>query len=147
MQRPRDFRITARSFAIPVTLRELEIFDHYERRVSLWAELQKIPGVRDVDYNGHFGLYVFLTVDKEYDNDKTLYAISDVMNRLGSQQIYQIWQETSDDCWTMTTTDKVDKLKADGLIGMTAELILEFPARSLDEALDVYEETLAEYNE
>jgi hypothetical protein len=35
----------------------------------LVERLSLVPGVTDVDYSGHFGHYVFLTLEAEYDND------------------------------------------------------------------------------
>ena len=82
----RDFQVTSRSFAIPVTMEEFDNIDHCEREWDVdhvIQILQKVDGVYDVDFNGHFGLYVYLSIEKEFDNDKTLLLISEIINREG----------------------------------------------------------------
>jgi len=41
----------------------------------LSEQLDLLDGITDSDYNGHFGNYIFLTIDSKYDNDKTWDAI------------------------------------------------------------------------
>jgi len=82
----RDFQLTSRSFAIPITMEEFDNIDHKEREYGIdhvGEMLAKLPGVSDVDFDGHFGLYIYLTIDKEFDNDETLHAIGDIINREG----------------------------------------------------------------
>lgn len=37
----------------------------------LSAQLDRIEGVYDADYNGHFGHFIFIRIDAGYDNLKT----------------------------------------------------------------------------
>lgn len=144
----RDFHITSRSFSIPITMDEYDVIDHCEREWDVddvGQMLAEIPGVSDVDYNGHFGLFIYLTIDKEHDNDQTLNAISEIINREGSAKLYQIWG--TDGSWTMTTRDQAPKLHQDGVIEPDAELILEFPAVTYEQAVAVYDKTLEEWDE
>ena len=144
----RDFQVTSRSFAIPVTEKEYNVIDHCERN---WDEdnvgqmLEKLDGVYNVDYNRHFGLYIFVSIEKEYDNDKTLLAISEIINREGSKPIYEIWG--TDDAGLLTTSDKVQDLKDDGLIEEDAALILDFVAGTWEEACTVYDTTMKDLRE
>ncbi len=84
----RDFQVTSRSFQIPITMEEFDNIDHCERRLGVDTVidlLEQIEGVYEVDYDGHFGLYIYLCIQKEFDNDKTLLAISEIINREGKQ--------------------------------------------------------------
>jgi len=133
----RDFRVVARQFAIPLTEAEFEVLTHSEREHYIEDELLKIPGVFNVDYNGHFGSFLFLSVEKEHDNDNTLFKISDVINHDVSMVMYQIWGD--DESWFLCPRDRVDSSRETGMIGMTAELQLEFPAVSWDSATEIYD--------
>ena len=146
----RDFQIMSRSFAIPVTMKEWDVLNHCERdwdKDDVGQMLAEIPGVRDVDYNGHFGLFIYLTIDKEYDNDGTLNAIGEIINRELSKPIYEIWTSEASNSSTLTTSDKVQKLKDDGLIEADAILLLDFVASTYEEAESVYATTLENWNE
>ena len=46
---------------------------------SLLDRLQQIGGVYDVDYNGHFGLFVYLAIEVDYDTPTTHKAVIDVI--------------------------------------------------------------------
>ena len=46
----------------------------------LSEQLDLLDGITDSDYNGHFGHYIFLTIDSKYDNDKTWDAIETTIN-------------------------------------------------------------------
>lgn len=37
---------------------------------SLYENLENIKGISNVDYNSHFGNYIFMTIDKEKDSTK-----------------------------------------------------------------------------
>ena len=144
----RAFIQTSRCFRIPITKEEYAVIDHHERdagSTEVLEMLEEIPGVSDVDYNAHFGMYIFLTVDNAFDYDSTFDAISKVIDREGNLSLYQIWG--AENSWTMTTIDRVEKLKADGLIEADAILILEFPAETLAHANAVYNRLLKEYDE
>jgi len=146
----RDFHITSRSFSIPITMDEYDVIDHNERlagSTEVGEMLAEIPGVYDVDYNGHFGLYIYLTIEKEYDNDQTLNAISEIINREGGATMYQIWGDDEAMSWTLTTRENAPKLHKDGLIELDAKLMLEFPAVTYQEAEVMYEKTLREWSE
>jgi hypothetical protein len=45
----------------------------------LSTRLDKMMGVWDVDYNGHFGSHIFFRLDKEYDNPATHEAIHNLI--------------------------------------------------------------------
>lgn len=45
----------------------------------LSEKLDMVNGVTDSDYNGHFGHYIFLTIDSKYDNDETWNTIESVI--------------------------------------------------------------------
>lgn len=146
----RDFRITSRSFAIPLTEQEYRVIDHCERNYdedNVAQMLEELPGVYNVDYNGHFGFYILVSVEKEHDNDQTLHAISDIIDREARKPIYEIWGSEASNSATLTTSDKVQKLKDDGLIEADAILLLDFVASTYEEAEAVYATTLENWNE
>ena len=37
----------------------------------LYMTLERIDGIHTVDYNGHFGAYIYLTVETEHDTKET----------------------------------------------------------------------------
>ena len=87
----RDFQVTARHFKIPITMEEMDNIDHCERRYGVDRVdemLEKLDGVFEVDFNGHFGSYIYLSIEKEFDNDKTLQLISDIINNEGNKDWY-----------------------------------------------------------
>jgi hypothetical protein len=144
----RDFQITSRSFQIPITMDEYDVIDHCERddiNANVREMLEEIPGVYNVDYNGHFGLYIFVSIERDHDNDETLHAISEIINREGSQALYQIWG--NDESWTMTTKDAVTGMREKELIEQDAKLILEFPAADYEAASIIYDRTIDEWDE
>lgn len=47
---------------------------------GLWQRLEEIKGVGEVDYNGHFGNYIFLTLDATCDEYDTWKKIQDCVN-------------------------------------------------------------------
>ena len=107
--------------------------------------LDEIPGVENSDFNGHFGLYIFLDIGTLHDTDDTLRAISEVINREGNSTHYEIWSAGTS-C-TMTTSDKVPEMLESGMIETDARLELDFYALTWEEAQAVYERTLRYMNE
>lgn len=66
----------ARQYSIEVDLRTIMDSDAYLENENKWESslchiLEKIPGVTNVDYNGHFGPYVWLTIESHLDNEDT----------------------------------------------------------------------------
>lgn len=62
----------AKQYTIEVDLLKIMDSDSFHENENEWDEildqkLDKIKGVEDVDYNGHFGSYVFLTIETEFD--------------------------------------------------------------------------------
>jgi len=49
---------------------EIESSFRYEDQ-TLDEILRQIDGVKDIEYNGHFGPYIYLTVETDVDTDKT----------------------------------------------------------------------------
>ena len=142
----RDFQVTARSFRIPITMAEYDAIDHCERDgFEVGRMLEKIPGVENVDYNGHFGMFIFLTIEKQYDNDNTLRAISEIIDREGNAEHYEIWSTGTST--TMTTSDKVPEMLESGMIETDAILELDFYAANWEKAQAIYEQTLEDLNE
>ena len=68
------------SYRIEVSVEEaLKLF--YLEPVSLEASLKKIKGISQVEYDGHFGPYVYLTLDEENDTPKTHALICKLIER------------------------------------------------------------------
>lgn len=51
--------------------------EDYER--TLGAKLERLEGVRDVEYNGHFGPFIYYTIDVDHDGSKTHSDIFDLI--------------------------------------------------------------------
>lgn len=43
--------------------------------------MDKIDGVSDTDYNGHFGANIFFTLDMEYDEVTTLGEVKKIIKK------------------------------------------------------------------
>ena len=54
--------------------------DAEEADQQLWETIGLIDGVQDVDYDGHFGNYIYIEVDKEHDTEATWKSIYDLIN-------------------------------------------------------------------
>ena len=82
------FNPNAIKFDIEVTKEELsKILDlDNEVDVPLYQELEKIEGVSEIDYDGHFGPYIFLTVDLEHLDGSTK-KIKEVIKKFLDKEI------------------------------------------------------------
>ena len=83
--KPLDKECVAREYTIEVDLKVIMDSDAYLENENKWESslfhvLDKIPGVTKVDYNGHFGPYVWLTIESEHDNDETWETIKDALH-------------------------------------------------------------------
>jgi hypothetical protein len=47
---------------------------------NLFSKLHKLDGVYNIEYNGHFGANIWVTIDKEHDNGKTWNTIEEIIN-------------------------------------------------------------------
>lgn len=80
------FEKTKTSYQIPLDesfdVIDIEHIDHELLMVdgALHYVLDKIEGVQETEYNGHFGNYVFLSIDNKYDNKKTHNKIEQAIN-------------------------------------------------------------------
>ena len=82
-----NFEITSKSYAIPIDdVDDFLAIDKYEGDIPyaessrcLYLSLEKIDGVNSIEYNGHFGLYIYLTVEEEHDTKETHKKISDLI--------------------------------------------------------------------
>lgn len=70
--------VTRRSYAITISLErfkeitEAESFKNIgSNGPTIGEQLEKLDGVWDVEYNGHFGVFIYLTLDDEDDTDAT----------------------------------------------------------------------------
>lgn len=87
--------ITARQYTIKIDLKAImdsDAFYENENQMDemLYFKLDKLEGVSNVDYNGHFGNYIWLTVDAQYDNDELWKKIDSIITcRLA------VWYQTS----------------------------------------------------
>lgn len=55
--------------------------DSFGNRKPLYEKLGELDGVADVDYDGHFGPYVFLTIEKEHDTAETKRKIREIIKK------------------------------------------------------------------
>lgn len=79
-------KCTSRSYEIDIDdLMEIIEMDSDCEDDGDWNEilsekLDMVNGVTDTDYNGHFGHYIFLTIDSEYDDKDTWDTIEKTIN-------------------------------------------------------------------
>lgn len=74
-----EFLVTRVEYAIPIQPEDLIALDRYERpsrpgwsgEKTLGDLLDEIPGVDRTEYNGHFGAFVYVRIEQEYDTDAT----------------------------------------------------------------------------
>ena len=64
--------IGARQYSYEVTREYFMLICAKDDEMETWeetlcAQLDKLPGVRDVDYNGHFGEYIYFNIDDDED--------------------------------------------------------------------------------
>jgi len=52
-----------------------------EEGQGLWETIGEVDGVQDVDYDGHFGNYIYVEIDKEHDTKGTWKLIYDLINQ------------------------------------------------------------------
>lgn len=66
----------------------------------LWKRLDDIRGVDEIDYNGHFGSNVWLTVEESYNSNGTwidiFQTINDYIQEAG--EFYEKENQDKDDC-------------------------------------------------
>ena len=48
---------------------------------DLGTILERVPGVKDVDYSDKTGPYIFLSIESKYDNLDTKVAVKDKVNK------------------------------------------------------------------
>ena len=81
------FEIASKSYAIPIDdVDDFLAIDKYEGDIPydesnkcLYLSLEKIDGVYSIEYNGHFGSYIYLTIEEEHDTEETHKKISDLI--------------------------------------------------------------------
>jgi len=80
-----DRECVAKQYKIKVDLKLIEDSDFYKENKNQWDEilskkLDKIKGLNNVDYNGHFGPYIWLTIETECDTSETWSEIEKFIN-------------------------------------------------------------------
>ncbi len=76
--------ITARSVRLTITAEQYHKIDAVDDQTPSYNEclggkLDKLQGVCNYDMNGHFGLYIFLTLEAEHDTLDKFKEIFDVI--------------------------------------------------------------------
>ena len=80
---------TATSYCFEIEIEEFEAMEIRDEerweegeQISLFEILNAMDGVSDTDYNGHFGSFVYFTVDaKQCEDGETLRLIGDIILR------------------------------------------------------------------
>jgi hypothetical protein len=63
--------------------KKIMLHDTINRDKPLWRMLHKeVGGISDIEYNGHFGPNVWVTIDKEYDDGKTWNQIDEIITKI-----------------------------------------------------------------
>ena len=75
---------TNSSYALPLTVKNFLKITDYESEISyedtLSDNIDKVEGVDRCDYNGHFGSFIYYTVEEEYDTPKTHDKVEKLVN-------------------------------------------------------------------
>lgn len=76
--------IVSKSYSIPIDdVDDFLAIDKYEGELDgskcLYLSLETISGVYNVDYNGHFGSYIYLSIEEEHDTKETHKKIFDLI--------------------------------------------------------------------
>ena len=81
--------VTQRNYSISISeerfteISEAESYknpDYFESDyTTIGEQLDKLDGVWNVEYNGHFGSAIYLTLDVEHDNDETWAEIEKII--------------------------------------------------------------------
>lgn len=64
--------VTARSYAYELSVVDFMAVEKLDDEQELWADtlcakLEEVPGVSAVEYNGHFGAFIYFRIDAEDD--------------------------------------------------------------------------------
>jgi hypothetical protein len=83
-------KATSMNYSIEVTIDDFLSVHKYENAL-IWEDelegkciylmLEELDGIRDIDYDCHFGEYFYLTIEKEYDNIGTWNEIYKIIGR------------------------------------------------------------------
>ena len=81
-----DWNVTKISYSIPITEDQLDKIVEKDRErqdgeKALYELLDKLEDVWDVDYDGHFGLYIYLAFSRE-PTEEQVSAVETIMNYL-----------------------------------------------------------------
>ena len=86
-ERPATLKeIAVASTKYVIALKDKALLDIMDRDMnieigqSLWETIGKIDGIIDVDYDGHFGNYIYVEVDIEHDTKDTWKLICGLIN-------------------------------------------------------------------
>ena len=81
----------AMSIKYAVSLKDRVLLDIMHKDIDvenmdqeLWAIIEKVDGVQDVDYDWDFGNYIYVEIDIEYDTEDTWKLIYDLINQYTS---------------------------------------------------------------
>lgn len=77
-QAPLTFCALSTTYSVELQVEQLlRVLDlDREDIVPLFVRLGKLEGIRMVDYDGHFGPFVFLTIDTDADTEDTKNAVT-----------------------------------------------------------------------
>lgn len=74
-------RVISTNYSIDVPVKELLTIMVKDGEVEhpLYMLLIEIDGISDVDYNGHFGPHIYITLDIGYDNEDVWKAVHETI--------------------------------------------------------------------
>ena len=74
-------KLLAREYAFPVTVRQMKKILHRDTKeqLTLVERLDDSPGISRVNYDGHFGPYIYLTIDVAQDSRKYRHQLRDLI--------------------------------------------------------------------
>jgi len=82
--------VLATSYEIPISMEMYDSINYRDKGdwlrsqetlcpKKLYEVLNSLEGISDADYNGHFGLFIFLTVEAKHDNESMWSKIETVI--------------------------------------------------------------------
>ncbi len=55
---------------------------HTDKQSEAFDTLNKVPGICQLDYDGHFGNYVYFTADSDVERDEFMKVLTEVLESL-----------------------------------------------------------------
>ena len=77
---------TQSEYAIELSLDQYGKWMHYNERYSVFEQAKKFPTVREINFDGHFGPYIFITIEvDEYGHTEIIKVFDWIRSIVGDK--------------------------------------------------------------